>query len=82
MKLTRQELLEIVKCGCFYQGGNDCDGCPFNPVKLKIGDWVCCEDLSDYPDVVLKTASEAYRTNKEFAKVFDKGATNISPCYR
>lgn len=72
MKLLPKDISRIVSCGCWYVGldAHDCSGCPFEEARDRLG--ISCDEFIAHPDVVLKTASEAYHTNKKFAEMFDK----------
>lgn len=72
MKFLPKDILRIVSCGCWYIGidARDCFGCPFEEARNRLG--ISCDEFTVHPDVVLKVASEAYSTNKKFARVFDK----------
>ena len=72
MKLTEQEILDIMCCGCHYMGfGNGCSGCPFKLSFEKYGVKEC-RQFRNYPRAVVEIASDAYRNDKKFARIFDE----------
>ena len=72
MKLTEHEILDIRYCGCYYMGlGNGCRSCPFKLSLEKYGVKECGQ-LRNYPRAVVEIASDAYRNDKKFARIFDK----------
>lgn len=71
MKLDVYILDRIKSCGCHYMGiGHGCFRCPFEEARKNAG--VSCNELVYEQGLLLRTAIEAYRTDKKFAEIFDK----------
>lgn len=72
MTPTKTGLTIILYTGCYYVGiGCGCDGCPFEEARER-NKFRSCRNLLDNPHLLLKIASEAYRTDKKFAEIFDE----------